>query len=454
VSQSLAAVKIVSRGMSTHRLGNLLACFRRLQMVLCVAVGMMTQVAVAQQCSAADIIALSKAGYTKQDINALCMVDVALLDESVRVDLSVSAINQFLDAVLPLQISNAGTQNGVLQNVKYCKADSDHAASLVAYGTLQRSGTDSSTAATNQANHLKGPLDCSMSADLNRQHQSDLGVILSAQEFFATIVMEWSPWGLKFKMNTADRAHAGLIGETTLSMQNLPVAIGSQTVPFNIVLYFLDDRVSAVMAPAKDLAGITQLSQVPTLSSFQTSVAGDLPPSQDIRVRVSHQATQLILNTYFTGNQAVLVQTGNSQIGDISLSHLQAGSSVAGQYTVSGNAASKGGAFSLVVTATGADLAVNQVQISPLSLQSCPAEVSLDAIRCNASNAALQTAATVLGNVVTAAYKGELVRNFGTTDVVQLPLGSTSCNLSGTVKQVSSTEKFLQLDASVSFQKP
>jgi hypothetical protein len=408
---------------------------------------------VAQQCSAPDIIALSKAGYTKQDINALCMVDVALLDESARLDLSVPAMNQFLEAILPLQVSANGAQNGVLQSVKYCKADGDHVATLVAYGSLQ-GGAGNSGVAANPVSHLKGPLDCSMSADLNRSRQSALGAPLGVQDFFATLTMEWSPWSLHFKISAVDQSHAGLVGESTLSTQNLPIAIGNQTVPFNVVLYFLNDRISAIMAPSKDLAGITQVNQVPALSSFQTSVAGDVPPSQDVRARVSHQATQLILNTYFTGGQAVVVQTGNSQIGDVSLSHLQAGSSVAGQYTVSGNATSKAGAFSLVATADGADLAVEQVQISPLSLQTCPGGLSLDAIRCNASNAALQAGATLLGNVVTAAYKGDLVKNLGTTEVVHLPLGSTSCNVSGTVKQVSSTEKFLQVDASVNFQKP
>ena len=102
------------------------------------------------------------------------MVDVALLDESARLDLSVSAMNQFMEAILPLQVSDNGAQNGVLQSVKYCKADGDHVATLVAYGSLQ-GGADNSGVAVNPVSHLKGPLDCSMSADLNRQRQSALG---------------------------------------------------------------------------------------------------------------------------------------------------------------------------------------------------------------------------------------------------------------------------------------
>ena len=189
--------------------------------------------------------------------------------------------------------------------------------------------------------------------------------------------------------------------------------------PFNVALYFLSGRISAIMAPTKDTGGITQLDQVPTLDSFQTSVADDVPPADHVRVRVSHQATQLILNNYFIGNQAVVVQTGNSQIGDVVLTHLQAGSSAAAEYVVSGNASSKAGVFSLLAKATGADLAVEQVSISPLSLQNCPGGLSADAIKCNASNAALQAGASVLGNVITAAYKGDLVRTLGTPETVR-----------------------------------
>ena len=216
MSQLLVAVKVHSRSGSAIRPDRLLALFRRTVVVLSVCVSITTCcLGVAQQCSAPDIIALSKAGYTKQDINALCMVDVALLDESARLDLSVPAMNQFLEAILPLQVSANGAQNGVLQSVKYCKADGDHVATLVAYGSLQ-GGAGNSGVAANPVSHLKGPLDCSMSADLNRSRQSALGAPLGVQDFFATLTMEWSPWSLHFKISAVDQSHAGLVGESTL----------------------------------------------------------------------------------------------------------------------------------------------------------------------------------------------------------------------------------------------
>ena len=164
-----------------------------------------SSVAIAQQCGPTDIIALSKAGYTKQDINALCRVDVALLDESGRLDLSVPVMNQFLEAILPLQLSSTTTvNNGVLRGVRYCGATSDHAASLVAYGTLLQNGALGASVAGDQTDALKGPLDCSISLDANRQHQTSLGVQFNSQDFFAKIAMVWAPWDLRFTISSAD----------------------------------------------------------------------------------------------------------------------------------------------------------------------------------------------------------------------------------------------------------
>jgi hypothetical protein len=423
--------------------------------LIALTLGLSCAVAAPQQCLPEDIVALAKAGYTKQEIDVMCKVDAPLFGRSGRADLTAATMTRFLNTVVPLEFVSDANTKGVLRNLTYCRADSDHHATLVAYGSIAAANQDSATATHISAAELSQVMDCALSLDDIATKLSQKGTVLGPKDFLARVGLEWIPWELRLQIEDLKAVAPSLPGTAVFPTNNIPVAIGNQVVAFSAAFYFFQDSITALLVPSTDVAGITDLSDIPRLSSFALFQASDNTPPQDARFRLTNRATQYLLDTYFSDNQAVVVETGNAQIGNLTVKQLHAGTTGVGQYGASGIVSTGSGSYSLKATAAGNDLAVQSIQIAPQSLPICPPlSVNPDSIQCNASNAAIQGAASLLGGVVTAAYKGDLVRSFAAPDTIHLKMGAIVCDLNGVVKQVSTTDEYVQVDAALSFHKP
>jgi hypothetical protein len=434
-----------------------LACSKKMSRngFIAMGLGLSCGVAAAQQCLPEDIVALAKAGYAKQEIDVMCKVDAPLFGRSGRADLTASTMTRFLNTVVPLEFVSGPNTKGVLRNLTYCKADTDHHATLVAYGSIAAANEDTATPTHISAAELSHVMDCALSLDDMATKLSQKGTVLGPKEFLARVGLEWVPWELRLQVEDLKAVAKSLPGTAVFPTNNIPVAIGNQMVMFSAAFYFFEDSISALLVPSTDVTGITSLSDIPKLSSFEVSQASEKAPAQDARFRLTNRATQYLLDTYFTGNQAVVVETGNAQIGNFTVRQLHAGTTGVGRYGTSGIVSTSSGSYSLKATAAGNDLAVESVAVAPESLPNCPPlSLDPDSIRCNSSNAAIQGAASLVGNVATAAYRGQLVRSFATPDTIHLKMGAIVCDLNGVVKQVSATGEYVQVDVALSFRKP
>jgi hypothetical protein len=405
-----------------------------------------------QQCLPEDLVALAKAGYSKQDIDAICKVSAAFLSRSGRADLSADAMARFIDSVTPLEIDSTASTKLELRELKYCKADDEHHAELLAYGAIRSDGlSETSRGTTLEQADCDRPLATVSKRAIKRDAPTGSG------EFVARVVLDWVPWELHMQVVEIKGSGTPGLKAPSFPTNVIPVMIGNQVIPFSAAFYFFKDSISVMLAPSVDVASISDVSYVPKLDSFSAFNAENKPNLSDARVRVSHMAINYLLDTYFSGNQALIVDTGNQAIGNLTVKQLHGEPSGADRYIVSGTVYdNNGGSYSTQVTSQGADLGLDAIKIDP-RLKNCPIPSSLNdinAIQCNATNAALQAGGGLLGSVLTSAYKGKLLRTFGTPDTLHLTLGKINCDVSGVVNHVATTNKYVQIDAGLSFKHP
>jgi hypothetical protein len=400
-----------------------------------------------QQCSPSDVIALAKAGYSKPDIDRMCQVVEPFFQRSAEAELGTTVFNELLAASMPLKFSS-----GTIKAAKYCATGDERKAMLVAYG--QFGGAENGEASVSlDLTQAPDALSCALTVQQRGQAVAKAGKQLGNHEFLGTFQLAWVPW--EFQLSVSETFPANIVvGETLhFTTKDLPVAVGSDTLSFSSSFYFLNDRLAAIFAPSGDVDTITDLSLIPRFSAFSTFGPTQPIQSDGARVRVTHVATQYLLDTYFNGKEQLVVKTGNPVLGDLLLRNLKGGAPSDNQYLVSGTVTFRGSTFLSKALSTGSDLSVATVQITPQSLNNCPSPpFSAAAIRCTAENAAIQGTAGLVAQGLTTAYGGKLLRSFGQLDKVPIRLGSLQGSITTVVNQVSATGSYLQVDTSMSVQ--
>jgi hypothetical protein len=422
---------------------------------LCLAIFYCPAYAAGGQCSADDILALVKAGYSKQDVDSICPVSASFFGRSGRVDLSSSAISRFINSVTPLDMDgpdrNVTTDRLTLKDLKYCRASDDHQGELLAYGEVGAHPVP------------KGPApsafedaDCtrSLNAVSKRVIKNGAG---PTKAFVARLSLLWVPWELRLRLLEI-QGNGGVLPPSVVAFPTnvIPVTVGKQVVPLSAAFYFFNDSISVMLVPSGDVAAISDVRFIPKLSSFADSYANGGKPTADVTVRVTHRAINYFVDTYFSGDQVIVVETGNQTLGTLTMRQLHGDPAGVNQYAVSGVLSdNKGTSFLIKAVAKGDDLAVDGIEMKPQNLASCPPlSFNPDTLKCHAGNAALEASAALIGSVVTGVYRGKLLRTLGRPDVFRLTLGKLSCDISGVVSYVTSTDKYVRMDGDLKFSHP
>jgi hypothetical protein len=434
------------------------ALSRPAALLLCVGLLMLVPVGVsAQQCLPEDIVSLAKAGYSHQEIDGICQVSGSFFARSGRADLSTDAMARFMNSVMPIEIDGANSTKLLLRGLKYCKADNEHRAELLGYGTAGSGAGSSGGQPTVVEPSPFENADCNRPLAVVSKRVIDKNVSHSSNDFVARVILDWVPWELRLGVAEIKGSGNAVPKAATFPTNVIPVTIGNQVVAFSAAFYFFNDSVSVMLVPSVDVAQVSDLSYIPKLSSLSAFGAQDATASADARVRVTHRATNYLLDTYFSGNQSLIVDTGNQAIGNLTVKQLHGESSGVERYTVSGVVYdNNGGSYSTKISSQGTELGLDAIEIEAKSLKTCPPPSlgDINSIQCNAANAALQGGASLLSSVLTSAYRGKQLKTFGSPDTLHLTLGRIACNVDGVVKHVGTTDKYLQIDATLSFKHP
>lgn len=409
----------------------------------------------AQQCVPDDVAALSKVGYSSQQVASICKVAAAFFGSSGRVDLKAGAVARFIDSITPIEIDGTDSKKFWLRELKYCKADNEHRAELIAYGQTARSEVD--TAPPTMSSGRLESSDCDQPLLSVSKRVINKTVEGGLQDFVARATLDWAPWELTLSVTQIIGSAKSVPGTATFPTNVIPANLGNQVIPFSAAFYFKNDSITVILVPSTEVAAIADLASIPRLSSFEAIQDVGNVASEDARISVTHRAVNYVLETYFSGGQSLTVETGNQAIGNLTVTRLHGDSSGSNQYTASGVVLdSNKGSYAAKVITDGSDLAISQIEITPNNLQICPAPTLADlkSIQCNAANAAMQAGGALLGSVVTVAYKGSLLRSFGTLDTVRITLGRISCDVSTVVRNVSSTDRYLRVDVGLAFRHP